>query len=326
MSIKINIQSQSTIPFRTDCFGTGFDIDFFVRQGYYTPKITDAIGQNRKYDVGYNPGGTLWPKPSSWDFFYHPYTLTNSAIICDRLFLTNCMVDPGYYPEVHSILDLPYSELKFQNPLIAIPYSAFDPMSNEQNIILQSDYYYQINRLYLSSDPIPSMRGNHSSKVEGIKHKNGQAIPYHEMFEDLNTSYLKTGNDLRIGNNYTYMAICTQDTLKYLFRNTNSSYSIWDVISECTHGGLYYCGFNSGFFNVIQMFWYYYPSDEQHYGHIPIAQFNWLGYNLFTDTGQRDGIIAFIIPFVTEDEYNAAVAVSIKWNDEIMEQIDQYIN
>ena len=29
MSTKINIQSQSTMTFRTDCFGTGFDIDYF---------------------------------------------------------------------------------------------------------------------------------------------------------------------------------------------------------------------------------------------------------------------------------------------------------
>lgn len=324
MSTKINIQSQSTMTFRTDCFGTGFDIDYFIRQDYYMPKITDAIGQNRKYDVGYNPLGTKWPKPSSFiSEFYTPSVSFYSALVCDRLFFVTFIGDDRY-PEVHSISDLPYSELKFQKPLIAIPHSAFDPMSNQNNIILQSDYYYQINRLYLSSDSIPSLHGEYSSKIEGIKHKNGQAIPYNEIFESLNTRYyLKTGNDLRIESLRQTPQICTQDQLEYVFRNTNSSYSIWNVISECTHGGLYYCGFHSGYFDVIPMFWYYYPSDEETYH---VAQFYWGGYNLFTDTGQRDGIIAFILPFVSEDEYNAAVAVNIEWNDEIMEQIDQYIN
>ena len=298
MSDTINIRRRRTVSFRTDCFASGYDTDYFVRETTgYEPVIIDISDGQNNYDVGHNPTGGFLENP----------------IVCDGLFLDYHNAD-----EAQQITDVPFKELRFTQPMIAIPNSALDSTAGIDHIILANDDYYKIDRLYIDPTTTP-----YTSHIEGIHHTGSQDVMYNGLFEQLITpSVAVDTSDLRISYHPERLWEGTITTrvlnsleLRAMFRGTDPSYSIiTDIIAHMPNGALVITGNNRASDHHIAM-WRYSAkriSDDSVTSILVSISMN--------------GFLNYVIPFANYYEYAVACAAYYKWSTANVNAITNWLN
>lgn len=297
MSDSINIRRRRTVTFRTDCFAAGYDTDYFVRETTgYEPIITDISDEQDIYDVGHNPLGRH----------------TDNPFVCDQLLL-----DYQNTNETQAITDIPYKELLFAKPLIAIPNSALASTADRNHIILATDEYYKIDRLYVDPTTNP-----YTSHIEGVHHTGGQDVTYNGAFEQLVTPSVPVDTtELRISyhpqrwQGDTNFRVLNSLELRAMFNGTNPSYSIiTDVISHTPSGALVITGDNTANDHHIAM-WRYRTKR--------ISDGAMVGILVRID---MDGFLNYILPFASGMEYNAARCTVEKWRTADIQAIQDWLN
>ena len=297
MSDIINIRRWRTVNFRTDCFASGYDVDYFVRSnhGYY-PLITDVSDGQNTYDVGYNPTSMS----------------TENPFVCDELLLDFQNAD-----EAHAIGDVPYKELLFTRPLIAIPNSALDGTATWNHIIMAADEYYKISRLYVDPTTTP-----YTSHIEGVHHTGGQDMTYNGVFEQLITPSVPVDtSDMRISYHPlrvligdANITICNSLQVRDMLAGTPTSYSIWSAISGYTYGAMVITGDNSANDHHIALW---------RYNARRLSDSMLLGIGIRTD---MDGYLNYILPFASEMEYDAAHCATEKWSAADIQAIQDWLD
>ena len=297
MSDSINIRRRRSVTFRTDCFATGYDTDYFVRETTgYEPIITDISDGIDVYDVGHNP------------LVRH----TDNPLVCDQLLLDYHNTD-----EAQAITDLPYKDLLFTKPLIAIPNSALASTADRSHIILATDEYYKIDRLYVDPTTNP-----YTSHIEGVHHTGGQNVTYNGAFEQLVTPSVPVDTtELRIS--YHPQRVWQGDTnfrvlnslqMRSMLAGTPAAYSIWNAISGYTYGAMVITGDNSANDHHIAM-WRYRTKR--------ISDGAMVGIIVRVD---MDGFLNYILPFASGTEYNAARCTVEKWRTADVQAIQDWLN
>ena len=283
--------------FRTDCFATGYDVDYFIRNSGYEPIITDISDGQNTYDVGHNPTALNIKNP----------------FVCDEL-----MLDYHNTDEAQVLLDIPYKELLFTKPLIAIPNSALASTADRSHIILATDEYYKIDRLYVDPTTNP-----YTSHIEGVHHIGGQDVMYNGAFEQLVTPSVPVDTtELRIS--YHPQRVWQGDTnfrvlnsleLRAMFNGTPPSYSIiTDVISHTPSGALVITGDNTANDHHIAM-WRYRTKR--------ISDGAMVGIIVKID---MDGFLNYILPFASGMEYDAARCAVEKWSTADIQAIQDWLD
>ena len=301
MSDAINIRRRRTVSFRTDCFATGYDTDYFVRSdnGYY-PLITDISDGQNNYDVGYDPTAG------------QAYTDPQNPFVCDGLILDwRGGVEIGNVPYRH-IGYAPYRYVEFQRPILAIPNSALGSGADEDHIILANDEYCMIDSL--SYDPQAM-----TSNITGTKHENGQDIPYTGAFENLvrleapiDTYRMAFAPNRPYGEIVTYR-FSNIFEIKALFSGTSTDKTIWNVIKTMTRGALVLSGYNDTRDHHISLFRYLARGR-----HADVTE-------LYADP-QTDGYLYYIIPFVSDYEFHAAKCAWSRWRNADILTITDWLN
>lgn len=285
------------MSFRTDCFASGYDVDYFVRETTgYEPIITDISDGTDVYDVGHNPTGKS----------------TENPFVCDELLLDDHNAD-----EAQAITDVPYKELLFTRPLIAIPNSALDSTADKDHIILATDEYYKIDRLYIDPTTTP-----YTSHIEGVHHTGGQDVAYNGAFEQLisplvavDTSDMRISyHPLRVLVGDADIRICTSLQVRGMLAGTPTSFSIWNAISGYTSGAIVITGDNGVSDHHIAL-WRYNARRLSDSGLVGIG----------IDTGM-DGYLNYILPFASGTEYNAARCAAEKWRIADIQAITDWLN
>lgn len=315
MSIVLNINSTSTVRYRDDCFGAGYDSTYYIyrsarghyyRSGYI-PKIAGVEDASKKYDIGYNPSG-----------FSDIVGVKTNPIICDGL-----MFDTPFTDDTPArITDVPYTELRFQRPFIAIPFSSVDRNnSTKDDVILVDDTYYALSRVYFHPTDI-TVWGT------GIKYTSGQADSFDGRIQRFG-NFHRNPEEFRMtcelqapifgsdDNNCGY--IVTQSELLSRFRNTSHNYQLYNELTQYTYGALFQFHITNQE-STATLGRYY----EKTIGSDTVYQLSVLeptGWYPIYPT-----FSTFVVPFLSQDEYNAAYAASYKWDDATIQQIDQYIN
>lgn len=283
------------MSFRTDCFASGYDTDYFVRGTTgYEPIITDISDGTDVYDVGHSPNG-----------FDNPF-------VCDELLLDFKNAD-----EAQAITDVPYKELLFTRPLIAIPNSALASTADRSHIILAADEYYKIDRLYVDPTTTP-----YTSHIEGVHHTGGQDIAYNGAFEQLITpSVAVDTSDMRISYHPLRVLvgdadirICTSPQVRGMLSGTPTSFSIWNAISGYTSGAIVITGDNGVSDHHIAL-WRYSARRLSDSGLVGIG----------IDTSM-DGYLNYILPFASGTERNAAHCAADKWRTADIQAIQDWLN
>lgn len=295
MSDAINIRRRRTVNFRTDCFATGYDTDYFVRGTTgYEPIITDISDGTDVYDVGHSPYG-----------FDNPF-------VCDELLLDFQNAD-----EAQAITDVPYKELLFTRPLIAIPNSALASTADRSHIILAADEYYKIDRLYVDPTTTP-----YTSHIEGVHHTGGQDVAFNGAFEQLITpSVAVDTSDMRISYHPLRVLvgdadirICTSLQVRDMLAGTPTSFSIWNAISGYTSGAVVITGDNSVNDHHIALW---------RYNARRLSDSMLLGIGIRSD---MDGYLNYILPFASGTERNAAHCADEKWRTADIQAIQDWLN
>lgn len=297
MSDTINIRRRGTVNFRTDCFASGYDVDYFVRSnhGYY-PLITDVSDGQNTYDVGYNPYAEIVQVEP-----YNPF-------VCDELFLDW----HGWYSEIQSISDVPYQDVKFTVPIIAIPNSALSSSADKDHIILANDEYYLIDNLSIDAQTM-------TSHITGTKHENGQDIPYNGALEQLVSfdppirNYRLAFAPRRPYGELTVYRFCNVIQLQNIFSGTSAECSIWDVIGSYGSGAFVLTGDRTADDHHIQPFRYF-----------ALDEYDMLE-ELYADA-QTDGFLNYVIPFANPDEYFAARCSYYRWRTADIQAIQNWLN
>ncbi len=295
MSDTINIRRRRTVSFRTDCFATGYDTDYFVRGTTgYEPIITDISDSTDVYDVGHSPNG-----------FYNPF-------VCDELLLDFKNAD-----EAQAITDVPYKELLFTRPLIAIPNSALASTADRSHIILAADEYYKIDRLYVDPTTTP-----YTSHIEGAHHTGGQDVAYNGAFEQLITpSVAVDTSDMRISYHPLRVLvgdadirICNSSQMRSMLAGTPTSYSIWNAISGYTSGAIVITGDNGVSDHHIALW---------RYNARRVSDSRLLGIGIRSD---MNGYLNYILPFASGMEYDAARCADERWQTADILAIQDWLN
>ena len=283
--------------FRTDCFASGYDTDYFVRGTTgYEPIITDILDGTDVYDVGHNPNGMLFENP----------------FVCDELLLDFQNAD-----EAQAITDVPYKELLFTKPLIAIPNSALASTADRSHIILAADEYYKIDRLYVDPTTTP-----YTSHIEGVHHTGGQDVAYNGAFEQLITpSVAVDTSDMRISYHPLRVlvgdadiTICNSLQMRSMLAGTPTSFSIWNVISGYTYGAMVITGDNSANDHHIALW---------RYNARRLSDSRLLGIGIRSD---MDGYLNYILPFASEMEYDAVCCAADRWRTADILAIQDWLN
>lgn len=316
MSININIDTQSTIRYRTDCFGDGYtDEPYHIRDHSqydygllgYTPKINN-VGANGRYSIGYNPSGATWEGVYS----HTPYVVNPTicdGLIYNELYTGILSTDP--------ITKVPYKELLFQVPAIAIKRNAVYS-SSVNGIRIGIDELTRLDRVYVDSN-------NLNLCGEGIIYENGVGQSYNGVLE-YNVYGVPTHFDeIRIvpdRSNSSHSAnsgyIATYSELLDIFAQTDSSFEIWRALEDCPYGGILRSVTRDG---GDAVFGRVYRHQWGEGGWAEGVYETYYSYN-----SQRIVYQYLITPFLSQDEYDAAYAANYKWDDATIQQIDQYIN
>lgn len=309
MSIIVNIDSQSTIRYRTDCFGTGYtDEPYHIRDHSqydygllgFTPKISN-VGTVNLYDIGYNPSG------ATWEGVYSDSPYVVNPTICDGLIYN------GLYTGIlstDSITKVPYKELLFQIPAIAIKRSTVYS-SSSTGIRLGRDEITLLDRVYVNPNTLDICG-------EGIIYENGISQTYNGILE-YRVYSTSVYDEIRISldhSSYSHSTqsgyIVTYNTLLNIFEQTDVSFQIWNVLLNCIYGGI--------LMGVPR------DSGEAVFGRVYRHEQNGVYETSYSYNSQWSIYQYLIIPFLSQDEYDAAYAANYKWDDATIQQIDQYIN
>lgn len=299
MAIHLNIGSTSTVKYRTDCFETGSRTDYHIQK---SPNIAipDAINDqdNYYYDVG-SYGSERGGFPTIWN-----------PIICDNLLIGGSFQDPSVVSD-----SVYYDEILFSRPMIALDRTSVRGISGEQ-ITLRYDTFSVIDRLYTDLQ-YKVCRGT------GIQYRDGTPYAFDGVFDN---PIIKTQEPIvRMSfvletrfPTYPYHSvsnwnnIISADKLSYVFSNGRQYHAFWNQISQYEYGIIW--GWNrdaSMGFGEPMLIRY---QVETQSGNIEIADFRY-------DSRFK---YYYIIPFLSQDEYDAAYAANYPWNSTIKKQIDKY--
>lgn len=294
MAVHLNIGSTSTIKYRTDCFEQGSKTDYHIRK---SPNITipDAINDqnNNYYDVG-SYGTTRDGCPQ-----------LNNPTICDNLLLRGSFQDPSIVSD-----SIYYNEILFTRPMIAL-YRTSTSGYRDAEVTLDSDTFLLIDRLYTDLQ-------HRVCKGIGTQYYNGTPSSFDGVFD---TPTIRTQESIvrmslllepsSTPGNWNY--IVSADKLKSFFPNGSQFPAFWNQISQCEYGAYY--GWNRRGITSNPMIIRYQVETQS--GNIEISNFPY--GNIFK--------FYYIIPFISQDEYDAAYAAnypwSTAWNGPI-EQIQKY--
>lgn len=312
MAISINIGTTSTVKYRTDCFAPGYTDDvFFLRNGAgYKQVIAGAKSEdNHEYDVGY--GG-----------------FPMDCIVYDGLLMARYFgVNPPHAAE--KLSDIPYKQLLFQKPCIVIPSASHAINAYYRDIHLIEDTYFTVSKLYLKDELYEIQPGYdfYVSWIEGTKCVEGSQASYDGVFEVL-TGYPGHPADFHIMGypSWDSTAVCTQAELFERFKNTDQSFKIWEELDKYQYGAMVNClGDSSSYpslfvtvMNLIYCGWRGWQGDDGYttmsiYYHAQ-SQFNIPNYT------------TSIIPFLSQDEFDAAYAANYRWDSQTIQQINEYLN
>lgn len=284
MAISINIQNKSTITYRTDCLADDFDYHIRDHSQYdyedvgYLSKISGTISEAEQkiYDIGYNPSGT-------------DPLVSENPIVCDRLICNALFKSPT------AITDIPYSELLFQQPAIALKGNV-----STYGKRIKTDTFEKITRIY---PDIP----NNCIKASGTRYVDGQGEMYDDVFESPSQMRYRSISEMRITIPKGY--IDTLSELQARFENTDHSFQVWSELSTMTNGA---------FLSVIPHPRFSYPVNF--YGQTTDGFMGFTPDNTYTSEHYY-----LIMPFISADEYNAAKSASYKWDTETIEEIDDML-
>lgn len=296
MAIHLNIDNKSTVKYRMDCFGENSRTDYHIRGCNVT--IPDAI--NSQDDYYYNVGSYGYIRTSDILELRNPF-ICNNLLMCGSFQNPSIVADSVYY-----------NELIFTRPMIALDRSSVSGYSGER-LTLRSDTFSLIDRIY------PDL----SSKeclCEGIRYSGGIPSVFSGVFDTPNIS--AQGALERISlllepwwDNFSYSSqqyIVSAERLKNCFSNGSQYPAFWEQILKCEYGAYY--GIGNLSFQLLSHPLIIRCQVETQSGVIEIADFPY--YNYFK--------YYYIIPFISQDEFNAAYAANYPWPNTVIRDINKY--
>lgn len=291
MAIHLNIGNESTIKYRTDCFGEGSRTDFHLRGCNVT--IPDAIDSqdNFYYDVG------------SYGSMRDGCPQVRNTFVCDNLLMNGSFQDPSIVQD-----SVYYNELLFSRPMIALYRSSISGYSDAK-LTIRSDTFLLIDKLYTDLQYKECMG-------IGTRYSNGTPSSFNGIFDTPSISTQESIvrmslllESLRVSTgNWNYIA--SADKLKSFFPNGDRFPAFWNQILQCEYGACY--SWNRPDFITAEPMIIKYQVETQS-GNIEISNFPYRNFKFY-----------YIIPFVSQDEYNAAYAANYRWEERTIANINKY--
>ncbi len=359
MAVSVNVDYISTVKYRTDCFADGSSTDYFIperRYGIYSfPKgyhkvmdIDASASAEQIIEVGYCAN-----QPDIYAPFYlYNAFVPNNPIICDRLFF-----EGGKLGDMSNtqISDVSYSTVRFQLPALWCDQTYSDPSTGMYKPRLASGNFYLINTLnfasyYYDQDGAfhPAMTMTGQRYIDGAYSSIGSYIwlsKYTALFSkyqiQLGTSaiwpysgilkYLDESSEFintEVGNilkSYKYGAIITYCGGQGISNDVPSM----DRRTRGYNNGIIMCGYSNQILPGWRKGWYQLCISGIRMDHSSVVQIGDkmdIHYDWLDDFIGEVQFPTIFIPFLSQDEFDAAYAANYKWDDATIQQIDQYIN
>lgn len=299
MAIHLNIGSKSTIKYRTDCFGQGSRTDYHINAPSVIAADVETEQDNFLYDIGYY--GSI--RTRTLLYLSNPF-------ICDNLLMLGSFQEPTIISD-----SVYYDELVFTRPMIAIDRSSVRTQTSE-SLTLRSDTFTVVDRIYTDITSRECL-GN------GTRYINGVSTEFSGIFntptittqEPLNRMSLllelprKSGSIS--GRSYEQYIASAEELQNYVFPNGNQYPAFWSQILQCEYGA--YIGLSTDDYILSHPLIIRCQIETQS-GEIEVSDFPYYGYFKYH----------YVIPFISQDEFDAAYAANYPWGARTVQQIDKY--
>lgn len=319
MSISINIENINTISYRTDCMKQNYK--HYIRNHDVTHSGEDLYknGYVHKYEniEGHDPNGNK----HSYNIGYNPYyPFPSNPIVCNNLLMF------GSFKITHQlqniVYDLCYDKLIFNRPVLLIN-------DLRDSSFLYNKIYYTISSgLFILLDELSVNEHDNTSHIKRIFGKGTYYDGHYKQMSDRELCIIRNsnGDECRFSNN---IDICIEYPM--IFKPFNPYYSLG-------YNGLkdFICSKNE----LLSRFAYVGESEPEvcnvlesfEYGALMIprralfvqSKFN-DHYDFYYPSVRGATFFPFydlfevtIIPFIDDNEYNAAYASIYTWTDNVI--------
>ena len=319
MSISLNISNIDTIGYRTDCLKSDSISKHYIR--HHDVKYSGTSEYNDGYEDKYINVEGMMPDESRhlYNLGFNPFlSYPVNPIICDKLLMFGSFRDTKIIPIREFVYDLCYTNLLFAKPMLLID-NVLDISSSEEGIkyVLMSGMFLLIDELHVEYDS-PNRYlygsgkyydGSYNSfinrKLCSLINNNGTQCQGANRV-DMCIEYPKRErpfNDYTIGYNGLKDFICTNSELLSRFAYSgNPPTELLNLLNSYAYGALMIPkralvvqALRNGIYDQ------FYPGTTMW----------WMFNRLFE---------IMIIPFDSEDEYNAAYASIYTWSHDIPQQ------
>lgn len=310
MSLIVNIDTTSTVLYRTDCFKTYSLTDYHIRDnsvysgwnlGYQKAIDVDPPSPDDIAEIGYCATITAG---------YYDSIRTQNPIVCDNLLFGGQFSSSGD-------CDVVYSAPAFSTPAVW-----FDGEIRGDHILICSGNFYTVDTMRIS----PTYYTNNPGLVvAGKRYYNGAYTTINNAISRCPVDAARYDDfNIYLGS-YNLWAHSTIAS----FLADNPTYANTEIANVCNamqYGALLTypnatdpASTDSGIIvsghNTISDLW------------LPIGNMNKGDYpNDFVNTESINGLGMMLIPFASQDEYDAAYAANYKWDSNTIPEVNRYVN